>query len=49
MAVGFSTTFQNHGAVMQNVIDALATLPVRVLVTLGGSIKPEELRPADNC
>jgi MGT family glycosyltransferase len=49
VAVGFSTTFQNHGAVMQNVIDALAPLPVRVLVTLGGSIKPGELRAAENC
>jgi len=48
VTVGFSTTFQNHAAVLQNVIDALAALPVRVLVTLGGSIKPEELRPAAN-
>lgn len=49
VAVGFSTTFQNHARVLQNVIDALAPLPVRVLVTLGGSIKPAELRPAANC
>jgi MGT family glycosyltransferase len=49
VTVGFSTTFQNHGAVMQNVIDALAPLPVRVLVTLGGSIEAGELRPAENC
>lgn len=49
VTVGFSTTFQNHGRVMQNVIDALAALPVKVLVTLGGSIKAEELRPAKNC
>jgi MGT family glycosyltransferase len=48
-AVGFSTTFQNHGRVLQNVIDALATLPVRTLVTLGGSISPSSLRPAPNC
>jgi len=47
--VGFSTTFQNHAGVLQNVIDALASLPVRVLVTLGGSIDPNSLRPASNC
>jgi MGT family glycosyltransferase len=49
VAVGFSTTFQNHAAVMQNVIDALAPLPARVLITLGGSIKADELRAAGNC
>jgi MGT family glycosyltransferase len=49
VAVGFSTTFQNHAGVLQNVIDALATLPARVLVTLGGSIKPGDLRPSENC
>lgn len=47
--VGFSTTFQNHAPVLQKVIDALATLPVRSLVTLGGSIKAGELRAGDNC
>ncbi|MDB5330191.1 MAG: hypothetical protein JWP03_1342 [Phycisphaerales bacterium] len=49
VAVGFSTTFQNHAAVLQNVIDALAPLPARVLITLGGSIKANELRASDNC
>jgi MGT family glycosyltransferase len=49
VAVGFSTTFQNHAAVLQRVIDALAPLPVRVLVTLGGSIKDSELKAAANC
>jgi MGT family glycosyltransferase len=48
VAVGFSTTFQNHAGVLQKVIDALASLPARVLVTLGGSIKADELRAADN-
>ena len=48
MAVGFSTTFQNHAGVLQNVIDALAPLPVRVLVTRGGSIDPGDLRAAEN-
>lgn len=49
VVVGFSTTFQNHAGVMQRTIDALASLPVRVLVTLGGSIDRSELRAADNC
>ena len=46
--VGFSTTFQNHAAVLQRVIDAAADLPVRLLVTLGGSIAPDALAPAAN-
>jgi MGT family glycosyltransferase len=49
VAVSFSTTFQNHAAVLQKVLDALAPLPVKVLVTLGGAIKPGELNPAENC
>lgn len=47
--VGFSTTFQNHAGILQKVIDALATLPVRILVTLGGSIKSDEVNPSENC
>jgi MGT family glycosyltransferase len=49
VAVGFSTTFQNHAGVLQKVIDALAPLPARVLVTLGGSVHAGELRQAGNC
>jgi len=49
VTVGFSTTFQNHVGVLQNVIDAFAPLPARVLVTLGGSVKPGELRASENC
>ncbi len=45
---GFSTTFQNHVGVLQNVIDAAASLPVRLLVTLGDTISRDELRPAAN-
>ena len=45
---GFSTTFQNHAGVLQRVIDAAADLPVRVLVTLGGSLRADELSPAAN-
>lgn len=47
--VGFSTTFQDHVAVLQAVIDGAATLPVRLLVTLGDTIVPDELVPAANC
>ena len=46
---GFSTTFQNHGSVLQRLIDAAAPLPVRLLVTLGDTIAPEELNAAPNC
>jgi len=46
--VAFSTTFQDHGAVMQRVLDAAETLPVRVLVTLGGSLEAAALRPPAN-
>jgi MGT family glycosyltransferase len=49
VAVAFSTTFQNHSGVVQKVIDALAHLPARVLVTLGGSLHPDEVRPGPNC
>ena len=49
VAVAFSTTFQNHAGILQKVIDALARLPARVLITLGGSIKAGELKPAENC
>ncbi len=47
--VGFSTSFQNHVGVLQKIIDAAAELRVRLLVTLGHAIAPEELRPAANC
>jgi MGT family glycosyltransferase len=48
VVVGFSTSFQNHAACVQRVIDACAGLPVRVLVTLGGSLRHDELRAASN-
>lgn len=41
--VAFSTTFQDHVGPLQRVVDALGTLPVRGLVTLGDTIAPEEL------
>jgi UDP:flavonoid glycosyltransferase YjiC (YdhE family) len=46
--VGFSTTFQNQTGVLQAVIDALGTLPVRGLVTLGPTIAAEELTAPAN-
>ncbi len=45
---GFSTSFQNHAGVLQRVIDAAADLPIRLLVTLAGAIRPDELTPAPN-
>jgi UDP:flavonoid glycosyltransferase YjiC (YdhE family) len=45
--VAFSTTFQNHAAVLQRIIDATASLPLRLLVTLG-DLTAAELQPADN-
>ena len=47
--VAFSTTFQDHVGVLQAVIDGAAAMPVRLLVTLGDTIAPEELVPAPNC
>jgi UDP:flavonoid glycosyltransferase YjiC (YdhE family) len=46
--VSFSTTFQNHVADLQRLIDALAALPVRAVVTLGGPVGAHELRPPPN-
>jgi UDP:flavonoid glycosyltransferase YjiC (YdhE family) len=48
IAVGFSTSFQNHAGVLQRVIDAVAQLPARAVVTLGGAIDAAELTPAAN-
>lgn len=46
--VSFSTTFQNHAGVLQNVIDAVAGLPMKAIVTLGSAIRPDEVRGAEN-
>lgn len=46
--VAFSTSFQDHVGVLQRIIDAAADLPVRLLVTLGDTIAPDELAPAPN-
>jgi MGT family glycosyltransferase len=47
--VSFSTTFQDHTGVLQAIIDGAADLPVKLLVTLGDTIAPEELTPRANC
>ncbi len=49
VAVSFSTTFQNHAGVLQKVINALAPISVRVLITLGGAIKAADLDKTENC
>ncbi|MDQ8202918.1 nucleotide disphospho-sugar-binding domain-containing protein [Pelagicoccus sp. SDUM812003] len=45
--VGFSTTFQNHAAALQKVVDACSLLSIRALVTLG-QIEPGSLRSTKN-
>ena len=47
LAVGFSTTFQNHAGVLQRIIDATAEMPVRTLITLG-QIEANDLHAASN-
>lgn len=44
----FSTTLRDHAGAVQRVIDALAGLEVRAVVTLGGSLRREELRASGN-
>lgn len=46
--VAFSTSFQNHVGVLQTIIDAADGLPVKLLMTLGDTISPDELSPAEN-
>lgn len=46
--VALGSTFQNQLALTQRVVDALGTLPVRGLVTLGNVFAPSELRAPDN-
>ena len=41
--VGFTSTFQDQGPVLRNVVKALATLPVRALVTLGEMLPAAEV------
>ncbi len=46
--VGLSSTYQDQAALLRRIIDALATLPVRALVTTGPSIDPGGLTGAEN-
>src|SRR5439155_722381 len=46
--VGLSSTFQDQAAVLQRIVDALAALPVRAVATLGGALRPDEVRGAEN-
>ena len=46
--VGFSTTYQDQGPVLRRVVEALSTLPVRAVVTLGQMLDATEVRPAGN-
>lgn len=46
--VSLSTTFQNHAACLQRIVDALGTLPVRALVTTGPALDPGDMRANRN-
>ncbi len=48
VVVGFSTAFQDQGPILQRIIDAMSTMPVRGLVTTGPMIDPQQLRGAAN-
>lgn len=44
--VGFTTTFQNQGAALRNVVAALADMRVRALVTVGEMLADDEVHSA---
>ena len=46
--ISFSTTYMNQRALAQNVLDAIAALPVRALLTTGPAIREHELRLPNN-
>lgn len=48
VVVGMSSTFQDHVALLQRVVDALATLPVRAIVSRGPTIHEGEIAGAPN-
>jgi len=48
VVVSFSTSYMNQRALAQRVLDALAGLPVRALLTAGGALKTEELHIPEN-
>jgi len=46
--VAFSSTYQAQGPLLRRVVEALSTLPVRALVTVGPMLDPGEVEPAGN-
>jgi MGT family glycosyltransferase len=46
--VSLGSTFQNQGALVRRIIEALGSLPVRGLVTLGGQFDGEDFAPPSN-
>jgi len=46
--VGFSTTYQEQGPLLQRVVDALSSLPVDGVVTLGQMLEPDAVVGAPN-
>lgn len=48
VVVGFSTTYQKHEKLLQNVIDALGELPYNGLVTLGLTLDEKQFRVPSN-
>ena len=46
--VGLSSTFQDQGALLQRVLDGLAALPARAIVTTGPAVDPDALHAPDN-
>jgi MGT family glycosyltransferase len=46
--VGFSSNFQDQGPQLRRVVEALAPLPVRAVVTLGQMLDPTEVTSTDN-
>ncbi len=46
--VGFSSTYQQQGPLLQRVVDALSSLPVRAVVTLGQMLDDSTVRSTEN-
>jgi MGT family glycosyltransferase len=46
--VGLSSQYQKQAGTLQRIVDALAMLPVRALVTLGTALSPDEVRGTEN-
>ena len=48
MLVALSSTFQDHAACLQRIVDAMATLPVHAIVTTGPAIDPSTITASAN-